>query len=169
MYARVTDNQIDATGWPAATLRNAAGQWVSAPNGQWTDEQLADFGWLPVVDAPRPADTVTHTYERSVTLVGGVPTETWTQVAKPVEQVNRQTVTKAIANALVENRTIIDGADAYVASHITLPASPTTAQVTAAVKAYGVQVRALTIAAGWAAKQRNGLIRLAINQLDATD
>jgi hypothetical protein len=32
-----------------------------------------------------------------------------------------------------------------------------------------VQVRALTIAAQWAAQQRNGLIRLALNELEGTD
>lgn len=82
---------------------------------------------------------------------------------------NRRTVEQAVTEALAQNRTIVTGADSYLAGHITLGASPTTAQVAAAVKAYGLQVKALTTAAKWSAQQRNGLIRLALNQLDATD
>jgi hypothetical protein len=130
-----------------------------------------------VVPADRPADTATDTYDRSVELVAGKPTVVWTarpwtadELAARTAESNRATIEAAVAEALAQNRTIVTGGDDYLAGHITLPASPTTAQTVAAVKAYGTQVRALTIAAQWAAQQRNGLIRLALGQYqDGTD
>jgi hypothetical protein len=88
------------------------------------------------------------------------------QIAAEAVKSNRRTVEAAVAEALAQNRTIITGADTYLDGHITLPTSPTTAQTVAAVKAYGQQVRALTVAAQWAAQQRQGIIRLVINKLD---
>ena len=48
---------------------------------------LADGGWLPVVETPRPADTTTHTHRAVYTLAGQTVTQTWQQVAKSAEQV----------------------------------------------------------------------------------
>lgn len=79
MYALVTHGQIQSVGsLPRAARRLDAGQWVMPLDRQWTDEQAAACGYLPVVDAARPADTATDTYERSVDLVAGVPTVVWT-------------------------------------------------------------------------------------------
>jgi len=39
---------------------------------------LQTYGWLPVVDTPRPDDTATVVHDRSVQLVDEVPTEVWT-------------------------------------------------------------------------------------------
>lgn len=46
-----------------------------------TPAQLAGIGWYEVVETTRPADTGTTTYDESVTLVGGVPTQAWTSPA----------------------------------------------------------------------------------------
>ena len=123
-------------------------------------------------------DGVTRTYTRYDATGAQVESRPFTaaenaaadaRAAAAALDTNRRTIQAAVAEALAQNRTIASGGDTYLAGHITLPTSPTTAQTVAAVKAYGVQVRALTIAAQWAAQQRNGLIRLALNELDGTD
>ena len=74
-YAHVTAGTIDAIGQPPD---------VVFYGGRWYDlrtrdpDTLATVGWLPVTETPRPADTATTTHDYSVTLVAGVPTETWT-------------------------------------------------------------------------------------------
>lgn len=84
--------------------------------------------------------TTTQTVE---TYRDGVLVETrQVQVVTTPEQDNEQTIRQQAASALASNR-------AYVAS------TPTAAQTTAQVKALSRQV--------------NGLIRLLLNQLDATD
>ena len=50
--------------------------WRGGPSAWAT--QPADWGWLPVAETPRPADTATTTTDHSVALVAGVPTVTWT-------------------------------------------------------------------------------------------
>lgn len=57
-----------------------------------TAEPLAELaGWLPVTPVARPADTASVTYTRSLTLVAGVPTETWTQRNKTAEEIANET------------------------------------------------------------------------------
>lgn len=166
-YALILNNQIiqSVGNLPTAAKRLDTGQWVLPHAGQWTDAQAAACGYLPVVPADRPADTATHTSDRSVELVAGVPTVVWTsrpwtaeEAAARTADTNRTAIEQAVANALAQNRTIVSGADTYLAI-----ASPTNAQIAA-------QVRSLTTAAKWAARQRNGIIRLVINQYaDGTD
>ena len=50
--------------------------WRGGPSAWAT--QPADWGWLPVAETPRPADTATTTTDHSIALVAGVPTVTWT-------------------------------------------------------------------------------------------
>jgi hypothetical protein len=72
MYAIIVDGAIVKVGSRPRAYRNHTGLQYA------TDEQLAAIGILPVVDVERPADTATHTTERSVELVAGVPTVVWT-------------------------------------------------------------------------------------------
>ena len=52
-----------------------------------SDPELAELGWLPVTTTPRPADTETTTYDYSVELVDGVPTEVWTERPKTPDEI----------------------------------------------------------------------------------
>lgn len=66
---------------PASARRLDNQQWVMGLATASTTLQQA-CGWYAVTATLRPADTATLTYDRSITLPGGVPTETWTQRAK---------------------------------------------------------------------------------------
>lgn len=87
VYALVTAGQIRSVGGlPAAAPRLDTGQWVMPPQREWTDAQAAACGYLPVVDAARPADNDTTTHDRGVELVAGVPTVVWTARAWTTEE-----------------------------------------------------------------------------------
>lgn len=78
-YALVTNNTIQGVGrLPSSARRLDTGEWVmgldTAP-----PELVRATGWYEVVDTPRPADTPTTTHDRSVELVNGIPTVTWTE------------------------------------------------------------------------------------------
>jgi hypothetical protein len=79
-YAIVVDDTIVSVGLRPKAYRNHTGLQYA------TDEQLAALGILPVVDVERPADTATHTTERSIELVAGVPTVVWTPRPWTVEE-----------------------------------------------------------------------------------
>jgi hypothetical protein len=84
-YAIVVDDTILKVGNRPRAYRNHTGLQYA------TDEQLAALGILPVVDVERPADTATHTTERSVELVAGVPTVVWTQRAWTADELAART------------------------------------------------------------------------------
>jgi hypothetical protein len=63
IYAIVADDAILSVGNRPKAWRNHTGLQYA------TDEQLAAIGILPVVNVAQPADTATHTTERSVELV----------------------------------------------------------------------------------------------------
>ena len=79
-YALVTADHVDAIGnLPTGARRLDTGAWVTPPAGGWTPDLAAACGWHEVTETPRPADTATHTHDRTLTLAGGVPTVTWVQ------------------------------------------------------------------------------------------
>lgn len=92
MYALVINNTITGV---ASVLPNAARLLVDGqPVGGWVmglanadAATQAATGWLPMINVPRPDDTV-DTYYTEVTyqMVGGVPTMVWPAVAKTAEQ-----------------------------------------------------------------------------------
>ena len=79
LYAHTTEGTIDQVGaLPALWLGPTRWHdWRGDP-ATWAT-QPADWGWLPVVEVPRPDDTATHTSDPApVALVAGVPTQQWT-------------------------------------------------------------------------------------------
>jgi hypothetical protein len=121
-YALVINDVIESVGGlPSAARRLDTQEWLSPSNGQWTNEEAALCGYLPVTTTPRPPDTATDTHDYSVTLVSGVPTETWT--ARPKTQAEIDTAT-AVANeatlsddlddALISIQVIIDDTNANI-------------------------------------------------------
>lgn len=151
MYAQVIANVVTATqgSLPGSARRLDTQEWVMGLATAPTDLQQA-CGYFPVTDVPRPADTATDTFDRSVQLVNGTPTVVWTQrpmtadeLANSTAQTNRTTIQQQAKNALANNRTFLG------------IATPNNAQALA-------QIQALT-------RQNQGIIRLLLNQLDATN
>lgn len=54
------------------------GGWITPPGGVWSADDLAACGFAEIVATERPADTDTHTSDRSVRIEAGQPVETWT-------------------------------------------------------------------------------------------
>lgn len=150
VYAFVQNDTIEAVGGlPRSARRLDTQEWVmglaSAPVGL---QQAC--GWYEVVDATRPADDATTTYDRSVTWDGKTVAVTWTarpktalELAADTANTNRATIQTQATDALAANRTFLG------------IASPTNAQTLA-------QVKALT-------RQNQGIIRLLLNELDGTN
>lgn len=141
MYVRVVAGAIVSapqTAPPAGAQRLDTGAWVTPPNGVWTDPLAATCGWLPVTVVARPADTPTTTSDYSVTLVGGIPTDTWTARAKTQGEIDAATATANMATLLGK----ADAASTNNAAYLAL-ASPTNAQAVAQVAALTRQVTVL--------------------------
>lgn len=73
-------------------------------------------GWYAITTTRRPPDTDTTTYDRSVAIVNGVPTETWTArpwtpdgLAAHLAAINRAVIDEAITDAVTELDEIPDG------------------------------------------------------------
>lgn len=151
-YALVVGGIIQSTRNtpPPAARRLDTGAWVTPLDGIWTVPLAAACGWLPVTVVARPAVTSTHTSDYSVTLVGGVPTETWTVRAKTQAELDATTSTTSEAALLAKAATALTTNATFLAI-----GSPSNAQAVA-------QVQALT-------RQVNALIRLARRDFLSTD
>jgi len=58
--------------------------------GTWEVLIIGPHGWLPIVHADRPPDTDLVTYDYSLELVGGQPTEVWTERPWTPEELGSQ-------------------------------------------------------------------------------
>jgi hypothetical protein len=79
-YALVIANAIQSehARLPDSARRLDTGEWVMGLRQYGTVAQQQACGYFAVADVARPADTATHTTDRSLTLAVGVPTVTWT-------------------------------------------------------------------------------------------
>ena len=129
LYAHTTDGTIDqVSALPALWLGPTRWyDWRGDP-AAWAT-QPADWGWLPVVETPRPADTETTTSDPApVALVAGVPTQQWAvrpwteaELAAKAEQAANEALratVKAIINDLraekARAQTVIDTPNATI-------------------------------------------------------
>jgi hypothetical protein len=159
-YALVTDGTIQAVGgMPVAARRLDNGNWVLGLRDAPVDLQRA-CGYFAVTRAERPADTPTTTWDRTVVLVDGAPTEVWTERPKTqaeldaqAGQTNRQAVIDAIRQAMSNLDAIIADMTDFLAI-----ANPTNAQNGAQLKDVCQAVRAM-------ARNQRRLIRLAADDL----
>lgn len=87
MYAHITNGEITTVQGRLPRGADADGQWIEPV----TEDNAALCGWFPVVNVARPADTDTHTHDRSVELVNGTPTVVWTQRAWTAEELAART------------------------------------------------------------------------------
>lgn len=108
---------------PAGAKRLDTGQWITPYNRQWTQAEHEACGWFAVVEVAQPADTQTDTFDRSVTLVAGVPTVTWTQRPKTqaeldaaTAQVNQSAIVTNLTQDQAAMQAIIDTSNATINS-----------------------------------------------------
>lgn len=130
-----------------------------------TAEQLAACGWFEVVAVARPADTATHTFDRTLTLVAGVPTETWVQRPKTAPEVAAATATANDATLRSNPQTHIDVLVASLATLQTL-VNRTNADINANPAAAIKDVARELMAAE---RRLVRLFRLTLGVLDSTD
>jgi hypothetical protein len=99
MYAHVTDGVIDAVGEPPNTVFDGTRWWDLRTRDP---EVLAGVGWFLLTEVARPADTATTTWDYSLALVEGVPTEVWTE--RPMTQAELDAVQIATNSAEVGDK-----------------------------------------------------------------
>ena len=115
LYAHTTDGTIDQIGaLPALWLGPTRWHdWRGDP-ATWAT-QPADWGWLPVVETPRPADTATHTSDPApVALVDGVPTQQWTVRPWTAEELAAQAEAEQQQARYVTHEAILDATAALM-------------------------------------------------------
>jgi creatinine amidohydrolase/Fe(II)-dependent formamide hydrolase-like protein len=159
-YALVVGDTIQAVGpLPESARRLDSGNWVMGIRDAPTELQRA-CGYFAVARVDRPADTATTTWERSVVLVAGLPTETWTERAKTQGEIdaqaaetNQRAAITAVRNSMANLDAVIADMDAYLAL-----TSTTNAVVAAQVKDLCQAVRAM-------ARNQRRLIRLVTQDL----
>jgi hypothetical protein len=118
-YALVENDTIVRVGpLPQSYKQHSGLQYASA-------EFLASIGILPVVDTPRPADTDTATFVRSVELVAGVPTVVWVErlftadeLAARAAAVNAATMRAEVDQALDGLRQIANSSGTLTAAQL---------------------------------------------------
>jgi len=86
MYALVTNNELTVRQPGALETKLSDGALIGAPDGIWTDELAALCGFIRVTETPRPDDTGTTTWDRTIELVDGTPTVVWTERDKTPEE-----------------------------------------------------------------------------------
>jgi hypothetical protein len=145
VYAIVVDDAIFQVGSRPKAWRNHPGLPYA------TDEQLAALGILPVVNTEQPANTATHTTERSVDLVAGVPTVVWTSRPWTADELATRTRDANDLTMRAEVDQALDGLRQIANSSGTL---------TAAQLSNGVRLLARVLIR---------VIRFQLNKLDAVD
>ena len=81
-----------------------------------SDAELANLGWYPVATVQRPPDTDTTTYDYSVALVDGMPTEVWTARPKTPDEIASATAAANVEQLVSESAEAIATLEAVVAN-----------------------------------------------------
>lgn len=152
MYAHVTNGIVDAVvGSPPYIVRTDERDWDLR---SLDPVVLAEAGWYPVLESPRPADTASTTWVPvfQPAFVDGVSVvmQSWQEVPKSAEQLDAENAATNESTIRDRARQALDINAAFLAN-----GAPSNAQVLA-------QVRALT-------KQATGLIKLDLRDLDSAD
>lgn len=165
-YARTIDNpMIDQQSLPeSATLLADPGKWITGLPNQTVEVQHST-GWYEVVTTPRPPDTDTHTTDRSLVLVSGIPTEKWT--SRPWTQAeldartkakNHQTLMERISVAIDTLLLTVDNLNAIT----DIPNATINANPAAVIKDVARECKTI-------ARQTIDIARVVSGELDSTD
>lgn len=148
-YALVVANAIQSEGpLPLSARRLDTQEWVMGLATASTALREA-CGYREVQDAVRPADTPTQIQVRGLTLVGSVPTVTWTPRNKTQAELDQDTFTANAAILRSRAQTAMAANDAFIARGAT--------NTTAQVRDHSVVQ----------SRELNALIRLALDLLDS--
>ena len=172
-YALVTGGVIQAVRYPGRwEIKLSDGARLSPPEDGWTPQLAALCGFVPIVEVARPADTPTHTHDRTVALLVGVPTEVWTQRAKTAGELAADTQQANRATIDAQFLAYIAGADTAIANMQAVIDSPQPSFVNLAQAL--TQMQALTTAVKQVAtterehiKKTVALARYVSNNLDS--
>ena len=124
-YARIQEGIVTTIGDPPDLLEpndaTANGQWWDLRHHdhsleEWETEIIGPHGWLPVVTAERPPDTEAVTYDYSVVLIDGVPTEVWTERPWSVEELTAQEAQANTVEMVTESDLSVDKLIAVVSA-----------------------------------------------------
>ena len=89
--AQINDGVITAVQSLQNSPLYAEGRWWDNRDPAVVQEWMTTYGWVEVVNTPKPADTTTDTYDqRSVELIDGIPTEVWTSRPWTAEELASQ-------------------------------------------------------------------------------
>jgi hypothetical protein len=122
-FALVIDGTIEVGRLPGSARRLDDGRWVMDLSNV-VDRQAC--GWFEVTDTPRPDDTATTTYTRSLILVGGAPVVTWTPVDKTQVELDADTAQAADSTEDDQIRQMVSALRDYLA--LALPTAAQTRQ-----------------------------------------
>jgi hypothetical protein len=162
-YALVQQDTITQVGFPSNGVYNdGTRDWDLRT---MSDPELAAIGWLPVTTTSRPPDTATTTFDYSIELVGGVPTEVWTE--RPMTQAEIDAATNA-ANAATLQAEIAQNIDVLLATVDNLNAI--TAKTNAEINANPAAViKDVAREAKTIARQTVRIARVITGETDTTD
>jgi hypothetical protein len=149
---------------PVSARRLDNGVWVLNLAAASVEVQRA-CGWFQVVAVPRPLDTPTTTFTRSLILIGGEPTEQWTERAKT--QAELDAVTRAINTAILVGDATTN-IDTLLASVVALNAITALSNATINANPAAV-IKDLTREVKTVARQAIRLARLATNSTLTAD
>jgi len=137
-YARVIDGTVTASDPPdlldPADVTADGRWWDLRLHGEdvatWESDIIGPHGWAPIVTTPRPPDTATTTYEYSVQLVDGAPTEVWTERPKTSDEIAADEATANTAQMVAEQDESVDKLVAVV-ENLNLITALTNAEINA--------------------------------------
>ena len=115
-YARIQEDMI-TIGDPPELLdpedTTADGRWWDLRMHEytlqeWEEDIIGPHGWKPVVTTERPPDTAEVTYDYSIELIDGIPTEVWTERPWSEEELLVEEKEVNVATMTVESEEAVD-------------------------------------------------------------
>lgn len=86
ILAQVIDGQIARAGTAPTGPGWADGAWRDFTNPDALAAWMDEYGWVPLVEEPRPDDTATTTHDAEDVLIEDVPTRRWVQRPKTEDE-----------------------------------------------------------------------------------
>jgi hypothetical protein len=120
IYAHVTNGTVDQVGLPPQLVFDGVRWWDLRPLDPVV---LAGVGWYTVVEATRPADTATTTWDAVFTLTGSVVAQSWVERAKTQAELtaiaaatNESSIETNLAQDMTAMQAIIDATNSTINS-----------------------------------------------------
>lgn len=107
LYAQIKAGQIVRTGHAPTMPGYEEGRWWDFADPAVVQAYLAEHGWKPVTETPRPADTDAAYHRMSVDLVAGTPTVVWTVTPRTAEDIAARAARAARETTRVAVKAII--------------------------------------------------------------